>query len=55
MCDISWEGAWGDVCIIYMYMYMYIGLHIEKHNGKTAGLSKLELPGTGMLAWAKMA
>ena len=48
MRDIRWKGL-GAMCAYTM------DFHWEKHDEKTAQLSKLELPGTNMLARAKMA
>lgn len=44
------EGTWHGV---RMHVHFW-DLYQDKHDGKTTGLSKDELPGTDMLAWAKM-
>ena len=46
LCDVRWKGL-GVVCAYAS------GFHCEKHDWKTAELSKLESPGTDMLTRAR--
>ena len=45
------EGTWHDAFIHVHSLDFYW----EKHDGKTAGSSKLESPGTDMLTWVRTA
>lgn len=44
--DIRWMGL-GAMCIYTLDFYC------KKCDGKTAGLTELELPGADLLTWAK--
>ena len=48
VCGVRWEG----LGMVHAFTF---DLYWEKHGGKTSGLSKLESPGTDMLARAKKA
>ena len=48
MHDIRWKG----LGVAHTYTFNF---YLEKHDGGTAGLSKLESPGTGVLTQVKTA